>query len=122
MSSLTVLGGGRALLDLLEREVFLVGGDMPLVPERILEAAEPVAVELVCHRTYLPCAGTDRLLEHRVDVLDIEHDAYRRAADRLRTARVHLRKLVGEHDPGITDLDLGVPDPSIGLGHPHLFF
>ena len=69
------LGGGGALLDLVEREVFRVGGDVPPVPEWILQAAEPVALELVNHRPYLPRPRRDRLLEHRVDVLDVEHDA-----------------------------------------------
>src|SRR5439155_17224251 len=41
------------------------------------------------------------------------------AAERLRTAHVHLRVLVGEHDRSIADPDLGVPDPPAGLRQTH---
>src|SRR6266487_6724162 len=101
-SSLLPKQGGGALLDLLWRKVFLVRGDGPLVAERIEDRAGTVAIELVLHRSKHLRAGRNRAGGHGVRILEVEHQRDRRAADRLRPARVHFGELVGEHDARIT--------------------
>src|SRR5262249_42739754 len=111
-------GSARALLlaERLEAPGDLLGGDVlrvrrqgPDVAVRVRQRARAVAVKLVLHRTHLLRAGGDGLAEARVHVLDVEADAHRRAAQRLRAAVAHLGELVGQHDRRVADPDLGVP-------------
>src|SRR2546423_14791600 len=44
---------------------------------------------------------------------------YGSAAHGLRAAGAHLRVLVGEHDPRVAYLELGVTDLAAGSSHPH---
>jgi acetyl-CoA/propionyl-CoA carboxylase biotin carboxyl carrier protein len=62
----------RALLHLMGRDVLDVRGDVPHVTERILEASGAVTVELVLQGLPLGGARVERLLEHAVDILDVD--------------------------------------------------
>src|SRR5215471_5425661 len=109
---------GRAALQLVRWHIFFVGPDVPVVSEWILDGPHPVAVELVLDGLQKLGALGDRRLDGRVHVVDVEHHAHRRATVRSRGARAHFMVLVSQHDHRITDLDLGVPDLSLGTGHP----
>ncbi len=99
-----------ALHDLLGREVLLVRGDLPLVPERIRDLAEAVAPELVLDRHRDRRARIDRLLNDLVDILDVQEDAHGCATELLRRRQGRLRHWIGEHEHGVADLQLGVSD------------
>ena len=99
--------------------VFLVGPDVPDVPERVLDGAGPVAIELVLHGLKDLRSFRHGGLHGRVDVGDVQHDADRRAAELPRSACAHLRVLIGQHDDRITDADLRMPDFSARPGYPH---
>src|SRR5262249_57786687 len=58
-----------------------MGSDVPDVAGRIGHRARAVAVELVLHRSYQLGTGGQRALHDAIDVLDVQHDADRRAAD-----------------------------------------
>src|SRR5688572_24257290 len=58
-----LLAGGRALHQLILRDIFHVCGDGPNMPERILDGARAVAVELIRHFLLDLCARVDRALE-----------------------------------------------------------
>ena len=109
----------RALLHLLGWDVLDVRGDVPHVPEGILEASRAIAVELVLQRLPLGGARVERLPEDAVDVLDV--DVYRDgcAACRLGTDGSHLGMFVSEHHDRIADLELGMADFSARPAHSH---
>src|ERR1044071_7486104 len=119
--ALVLLLGQRrhAAVQLLWTHVFLVGGQVPAVAEGVLEGPRAVTVELVRHRSHLGAAGRHGLLEERVDVVHIEQDAHGRAAVVLRPPCVDLGMLVGEHDHGVADFDLGMTYPVPGSGDAH---
>src|SRR5438105_2212063 len=114
----SALGTGGLLLgklrhappNLFAAQVLLVGGDGPNVAKWIREGAAAVAVELVFHRVQFLGAGSNRLLVAGIDIIDIEHNPDRRAAERFGALAAHLRAFIGEHDPRITDANLGVAD------------
>ncbi len=70
----------QAFVHFLRRDVFLMCGHPPQVPERIFELAGAVAVKLIHDGLTLLGAGSQRPFEKRVDVVDVEMDADRRAA------------------------------------------
>src|SRR5215475_2460004 len=111
--------GGHAAVELFRAHVFLVGREMPVVAEWILEAARAVAVELVGHWPRLGCARRHGLAKEGVDVVHVEQDAHGRASVVLGAERLDLGMLVGEHDDGVADLDLSVPDPVTRGRHAH---
>src|SRR5207253_9517490 len=61
-----------SLADLREREFLLVRRDIPNVPERILDGARAVAVELVLYGARELAAGGHGLLHRSVHVSDIK--------------------------------------------------
>jgi len=61
--------------ELLREHVLDVRGDVPDVPEWILERAVPIAVELILHRPNHLGAGGNRPARQRIDPFDIEVDA-----------------------------------------------
>src|SRR6185295_3200988 len=73
---LLLLHRGHAAGDLFQAHVFLVGGEMPGVAERILERAGAVTVELVRDRTDLGASRIQRLAELLVDIVDVEQQAH----------------------------------------------
>src|SRR5215467_10188004 len=111
----------HALLHLLHRHILLVRGNGPDVAERIDKCPGAIAVELILDLLLHRGTGSDGLREARVDVRDIEQQAHRRAADRLRAAVTHLRHLVGEHHHAVADLDLGVTNRVVLTGEAHDF-
>src|SRR5688572_19453272 len=94
-----------ALLHFFGRNVFLVGGDPPEMAEWVFELAGTVSVKLVHHRLALCGAGSHRLFAERVHILDVEMDADRRAAERLRRFAAVLRKFIRQHDQRIAKSD-----------------
>src|SRR5262245_34843407 len=101
------------------RDVLDVRGERPHVAERVDERPGAVAVELVLQRPRLHRARGQRLREARVDVLDVEQEADRRAAQRPRAVVTHLGMLVGEHDHRVPDADFSVADLAAGGGEAH---
>jgi len=89
------------------------------VAEGVGERAAAVAVELVLHGTHDLRARGHRLGDALVDVGDVDREADRGAAARLRADRVHLGVLVGEHDRRVADADLRVADAAVGPGEAH---
>ena len=67
--------------------------DEPVVSERVDDAALPHAVGLVSDREHLSRAGRDRMRLCRVRVVDVERDAHRRGACRLRARCPELGRL-----------------------------
>src|SRR5579862_3488557 len=93
----------HALLHLFHRQVLLVRADRPDMAERIDDRPHAIAIELIGDRTLNRGAGSHRLRERLVDILDVQQQADARAAERLRAAiRVVL---VGEHYVRIADPD-----------------
>src|SRR6267378_6457695 len=95
--------------------------DVPHMPEGILHSAGPILVELIRHGPLHCCPSSDSLREYCVHVLDVEKDAHRRPAKRLRTARVYLGGFVRKHDDRIAYLDFGVADLATRLRHAQQF-
>src|SRR6266480_2970556 len=92
---------------------------MPDMSEGICHRAEAIAVELVRHRFLNRRPGSNCLIEDRVDVFHIDHDAHWRSAERRGTFVAHLGILIGEHDRGIANLYLRMADLSIRRGFRH---
>src|SRR6266536_4246612 len=111
--------GGGAFGHLLRGDVFDVGGDTPSVSERVLELSGAIAVELVLDGAQGSGAGVDCPRKDVVDILDVDTYRDRRAADGLRCPDAQVRVLVRKHDQGGPDLELGVADRAVGLGHSH---
>ena len=94
-------------------------GDVPHVPEGILEASGAIAVELVLQWLPLGCARVERLPEDAVDVLDVYVQRDGCAAHRLGTDGAHLGMFVSEHDDRVADLELSMADSSVRPAHSH---
>ncbi len=73
---------GGAFFEFLWRNILLVGRDPPAVPERVLEFAAAIAVELIRDRPENLQPRANRT--DSIDILDIEVDHDRRPANRLR--------------------------------------
>ena len=78
--------------------------------EGIDQFSGTITVELILDRLVDLGPSLDRPLGHRVDVLDVQMDHHRRPPVELRTLRIHLGELFGEHDAGRADLELGMAD------------
>src|SRR4029079_15455183 len=106
---------GRALVDFRPREIFLPRGDIPLIPERVDQAAAAIAPELIghlAHRSGRPVrARIDGAREQRIAVGAINPERDRRAAEHLRA--LALPHHVIEHEPRAADLQLGVHDLAV---------
>src|SRR5262249_10800964 len=89
--------------------------------KRIFDSAQAVPVELVSYWALDFGASCHSLLEHDIHILDVEMDADRRSSQALGALRVHLGKFVGQHDYGITDLELGMANSAVGLRYSHPF-
>src|SRR5205085_9510641 len=98
------------LLILLGWDIFDVGGNAPLVPERISQGAHAVAPEVVLDGHLFGPAGVDRLLKSAIHVVGVDDQADAGPAARLGSEIVALGEFVVEHDPRVADLELGVPD------------
>src|SRR5262247_3066574 len=90
-----------ALFQLLHRDVLNVGCNMPDMPKGVFERTAAVAVELICHRSQRFSTGRQRFFYNLVHVLDVEMNVDRSASDRMRTAEVHFRKFICQHDTGV---------------------
>src|SRR5215813_1389860 len=58
--------GRAAAANLVHRQILLVGGDEPAIAERILDAADAVAVKLVRHRPDELCPSRNGALDRGV--------------------------------------------------------
>src|SRR5881397_1137591 len=74
----------HAPLHRLRRDVFLVSGHPPEMPEGVFELAGAVAVELIYDRLAFLGSDGQRLLDERIHVLHIEMEAHRRPAKGVR--------------------------------------
>src|SRR6185295_17332246 len=80
--------GRGSLPHLFRGHVLLVGRNRPLVPEGIEHTATAIAVELIRQWRERRRTRRDRAVEDRVAISHVEHERNRRAADRLRAARI----------------------------------
>src|SRR5205814_5178358 len=103
------------------RYVFLVGGDGPDMAERIGDRAAAIAVELILECLLDRTACGDGFGELGVDIGNVEQQADRGAAERLRALVAHLDRLVREHYDALADLDFGVTDRAARAGKTHQF-
>src|SRR5438552_6356369 len=85
--------------------------------ERIFECARSIAIKLILHFLQHSASGLDESSRDRIDVVDIQHHAHRSPAARLRTEIPSFGMLIGEHDHGITDHDLGMAEPTVSHWH-----
>lgn len=69
---------------LLRREVLDTRRDQPHLAERIGDRPEAIAPELIGDLGCYRCARVDRLLDGRIDILDVENDLCACAAQFLR--------------------------------------
>src|ERR1700730_12984381 len=117
--TLVVLESRGPSRKLFGRHVLDVRGDVPDVAEWILESAVPITVELILHWPNHLGTGGDRLARQRIDPFDVEVDADGGAADGSRASSPEIRELIGEHDHGIANGDLGVSDFSARIAVAH---
>src|SRR5215204_1731245 len=82
--------GREALVDLLRRHVFLVRRNGPNVTKGIGQCSGTIAIELVLQRLHFRATCIDRLLENRVAIVNINHQAHRSSAISLRALKAHL--------------------------------
>src|SRR5450432_1357449 len=87
--------------------------------ERVHQRPHTISVELVGDRLPGLAAGLDGTLKHHINVRDVQHDAYRRPAERGRSAIAHLVVLIRQHDHGVAYPDLRVSNPSLRVRHAH---
>ena len=89
--------------------------------KRIDQRSAPITVKLILHRAANCGSGSDRLIEDRVNVLDINHQADGRALQSRWAEGIHFRELIGQHDHGIADPNFGMHDLAAGAIHAHDF-
>src|ERR1700740_3467819 len=99
-----------------------MGGDEPAIPEWVLDPADAIAVKLIGHRADEVCPRCHGTLDRTIDILDVEMNGDWRTTDGLRAAGSDLGVLVGQHDAGIPDLNLGMPDPAPTAADAHYLF
>lgn len=104
-------------------DVFDVGGDAPEVSEGVLDEAGAVAVELVLDGLEEFGSVGGGALDDFVDIGEVDVEADGAAADGggAGVSGAHAGVLVGEHNAGGADLELGVADFAVGAGHAHDF-
>jgi hypothetical protein len=104
--------------DFIVRYVAQVLGDVPAVPEGVVELAVPVAPERVLKRLADVRASRDGSSEDRVSVGDVEGEHDRRPADRGRGQHAHLGKLVREVQEAAADPKPYRHQPPVGQRDP----
>ena len=87
----------EAPANLLKSNVLLVRRQSPYVSKRVLKCPRSIPIELIRHRFERLGPGRKSLAELCIHILDVEQDAHRNAAQRLRTLVLHLRELVSQH-------------------------
>ena len=92
--------------------------DDPDVAEGVLDASSPVSIELDVH-------GDEHLgprpfgrFHRRIRVLDFEREPHRRSAERERLRGAEIGVVLGHHDGGGPDPELGVDDAPVRGGEP----
>ena len=94
--------------------------ERPLVAERVAHDAVAVTPELVGQRRHHLGAGVDCPLEGGLDVGHLKVDRHRRAAECLRRRRLPvgvLGEVVVEHHHRTVDVEGGMHQPAVGMGH-----
>src|SRR5437868_5554534 len=95
----------RTAADLVGRDILDMRRDVPEMAKRIDNRAKPVTVELVLDRPLQRRTGGDGFLRDRVDILEIDMQPDRRAADCRWRERAHFGMLVGQHNETVADLE-----------------
>jgi hypothetical protein len=83
------------------------------MPERILEFAAAIAIELIRDRPENFEARAHRAGREHIDIFHIKVDHDRRSADRPRAQGVMLRKFVAQQESGLADFELRMSDLSL---------
>src|ERR1041384_5614311 len=107
----------HSLFHFFHRHIFLVRGYGPNMTEWISEGAGTIAVKLILHGALLFAAGSDRLFENSIDVVNIKHQTDGRAAPRRWAFIAHFRMLIREHDRRVANLEFRMPNLSTGHWH-----
>src|SRR5215510_427358 len=92
--------------------------------EWVLDEPGAISVELVLDRLESFCALGHSALNYSVDVGNVQIQAYGAGAN-AGSAGVplpHGRIFIGQHDARVADLQLGMADSAVGLGHAKEFF
>ena len=100
---------------LLDRQILLALGNVPPVSERIGDMSDAIAVELIGRRRHEPRTGGDGALHPSIRIVDLEVHRHRRSAERFRTRESVLRRLLGQHEDRVADLELRVRDAPVPL-------
>src|SRR5262245_45752424 len=108
------------LLHLVECYILDVVPDVPPVAERIAEDPRPLPVELVLRGALDHGAGRGRAVHDRIGVIDVEVDGHARSFARPGSPQAVLRELVRQHQDGVAEGHLGVPDSATWLGQTRL--
>ncbi len=84
----------------------------PSVAEAVDDEPVAVAVELVLSGAFQSCAQFDSPLDHRIHIVDVHEQEYRRAIEAVhrRSLRAHVRRSVFDNEHRVADLDLRVND------------
>src|SRR5262245_5040384 len=90
-------------------------GEGPQMAERVFQHTDPAAIGLILDGSQKLCPGGCRLINQRIDIVDIDENINRCASNRLRTAKINLWKLVSEHDRGVAYSKFSMPDLSVRL-------
>src|ERR1035437_6325396 len=98
-----------------------MSGEVPLMPERVLEASGAVAIKLIGDRPDQLGSGRCRLFGGGIHIGNIDMQSHGRTSVVVRTVRIHLGSFVSEHDLRIPQLHFGVYEAAIGPRHAHDF-
>lgn len=122
ISSRTLGELGHSCVQLLIGKVFLVGADVPPVPEWVHQGTGSVDPKLVFQGHQALGPGRDGLGVNTAHVCHVEIDMHPSVPNGLRTAEIHLGAFVENHDFRIANLYLGEANGPIGTWDSHQFF
>src|SRR6185437_285579 len=94
---------------------------MPSVSEGVQDGGHAIAVELVLRRALGFGSGGDGLFVDGITVGDVDHERDGGASEVRRAVCADFGGFVGEHDAGVSKLDLSVADVAVSL-HAETFF
>src|SRR2546423_5029409 len=102
-----------ATFQLFRRDIFFMCREMPNMTKWIEDSSHAITIELVLQSFLDRRSRGYRLIENRINVFNVNHEADGRAAKRLGSFVTHLCEFVGKHDWGIANLNFGVADFAI---------
>ena len=83
------------------------------MPEWVLYLAPAITVKLIFDRANYGRPGRNRLPRDSVHVLDVQVEIHTGSAQAERAHYAHVGILVRQHDAGVADFELGMPDPPV---------